>query len=140
MDVPIVHHPVYSIALPAPHHFPMGKFAALAALLRARGLLAERNLFLPEPVSPELLELAHASCWVRALLEGTVDPASQRRVGLPITPTLVQRALASAGVRSKLRASPSTMESPATPREAATTPVARQGQGFACSTTLPSRA
>lgn len=97
MDVPIVHHPVYSIALPAPHHFPMGKFAALAALLRARGLLAERNLFLPEPVSPELLELAHASWWVRALLEGTVDPASQRRVGLPITPTLVQRALASAG-------------------------------------------
>lgn len=94
---PIVHHPLYSVPLPAGHRFPMGKFAALAALIEARGLLDRRNRHVPDPAEPEVLGLAHAPEWVEAVLGGKLAPAAERRLGLPVTPPLAARARAAAG-------------------------------------------
>ncbi|MCX8101214.1 MAG: histone deacetylase [Geminicoccaceae bacterium] len=94
---PIVHHPLYSVPLPAGHRFPMGKFAALAALIEARGLLDRRNRHVPGPAEPEVLALAHAPAWVEAVLAGQLAPAAERRLGLPVTPPLAARARAATG-------------------------------------------
>lgn len=94
---PILHHPAYSVQLPAGHRFPMGKFAALGELLRARGLLDGRNLVVPQPADPEQLALAHDRSWVDPVLAGRVDPAAERRLGLPMSPALAARARAASG-------------------------------------------
>jgi acetoin utilization deacetylase AcuC-like enzyme len=94
---PIVHHPAYSVPLPAGHRFPMGKFAALAAVLEARGLLSARNRVVPEPADPDRLALAHDRAWVEAVFAARVDPAAERRLGLPLTPAVAARARAATG-------------------------------------------
>lgn len=94
---PIVHHPAYSVPLPAGHRFPMGKFAALAATLEARGLLGDRNRVTPEPADPDRLGLAHDRAWVEAVLAARVDPAAERRLGLPVSPAVAARARAATG-------------------------------------------
>ncbi|MDW8125432.1 MAG: histone deacetylase [Geminicoccaceae bacterium] len=94
---PVVHHPLYSVPLPGPHRFPMAKFAALASVLRARGLLDEHNLFVPEPAATDVLLLGHSPSWVRAVLEGGVDRIAERRVGLPVTAAVARRARVSVG-------------------------------------------
>ncbi len=94
---PIVHHPTYSVPLPAGHRFPMRKFAALAELLRARGLLTDRNLVVPAPAEPDVLALAHDRRWVDAVLAARVDGAGERRLGLPVTAAVAARARAAAG-------------------------------------------
>jgi len=94
---PIVHHPAYSVPLPEGHRFPMGKFAALARLLEARGLLDERNCHRPEPADPETLVLAHDRAWVDAVLAGRVEPAAEGRLGLPVTSAVAARARAATG-------------------------------------------
>lgn len=94
---PIVHHPAYAAPLPAGHRFPMGKFAALAALLRARGLLGEHNLVEPALAEPDALALAHDRAWVEAVLAARVDPAAERRLGLPVSPAVALRARAASG-------------------------------------------
>lgn len=94
---PIVHHPAYSVPLPAGHRFPMGKFAALASTLEARGLLSDRNRVQPEPADPDRLALAHDRAWVEAVLAARVDPSAERRLGLPVTPAVAARARAAVG-------------------------------------------
>lgn len=94
---PIVHHPAYSVPLPEGHRFPMGKFAALARLLAARGLLDERNRHRPEPADPETLALAHDRAWVDSVLDARVEPAAERRLGLPVSPAVAARARAATG-------------------------------------------
>ena len=92
MRVPIVHHPAYVTPLPAAHRFPMPKFARLLACLRETGLLRPSQEFVPEPAPRGWLELAHAGSYVSAILEGRLDPAAERRLGLPLSPALALRA------------------------------------------------
>ena len=92
MRVPVVHHPAYVTPLPAAHRFPMPKFARLLACLRETGLLRPSQEFVPEPAPRGWLELAHAGSYVSAILEGRLDPAAERRLGLPLSPALALRA------------------------------------------------
>jgi acetoin utilization deacetylase AcuC-like enzyme len=90
---PIVHHPDYSAPLPNGHRFPMGKFAALAAILRAENL-APDGFAHPEPADRAALIMAHDQAYVDAVLACAVPRATERRIGLPITPDVVRRACA----------------------------------------------
>ena len=92
MRVPVVHHPAYVAPLPPAHRFPMPKFARLLACLRETGLLLPSQEFVPEPAPRGWLELAHAGSYVSAILEGRLDPAAERRLGLPLSPALAMRA------------------------------------------------
>ncbi len=98
MKPAVVHHPAYVAELPPGHRFPMAKFGRLLAHLHERKLVEPRRLFRPEPAPRSWLELAHSGRYVTAVLEHGLDPASQRRLGLPMSPALALRSrAASAG-------------------------------------------
>jgi acetoin utilization deacetylase AcuC-like enzyme len=85
------HHP---IPLPAGHKFPIEKYRLLREALEAAGGFE----FQPAPLAdPAAIELAHDPPYVRAFLNGAVDPRLMRRIGFPWSPQLVTRTLASAG-------------------------------------------
>jgi acetoin utilization deacetylase AcuC-like enzyme len=93
----VVHHPAYSYTLPAGHRFPMAKFRALLERLRADRLLEAGQEHVALPAERAWLELAHRSDYVSAILELTLGPAEQRRLGLPLSPALTARSLAAVG-------------------------------------------
>jgi len=82
------------LPLPPGHKFPAEKYALLrAALDSAGGYRLE-----PAPLAdPARIELAHDPAYVRAILDGSVDPRIMRRIGFPWSEQLVRRTLASVG-------------------------------------------
>lgn len=94
---PLVHHPEYvASGLPAGHRFTMQRYAALAALLKEEGL-APDGFHVPEAAPAPLLQQAHAPAYVRAVLDGTLDPAAVRRIGFPLIPPVVRRSRLATG-------------------------------------------
>ena len=94
MPLTIFHHPGYAAPLPDGHRFPMGKYLALAQLLRERGFALEE----PEPLGAETLSLAHAPAYIEQLLRAEMDARIEKDIGLPITPAMAMRTrLSSAG-------------------------------------------
>lgn len=94
MSLPIFHHSGYAAPVPGGHRFPMGKYQALAALIRERGLAMRP----PEPAGFETLARAHAPEYVEALFAVAVDAKVERDIGLPMSPEMVLRTrLSSAG-------------------------------------------
>jgi acetoin utilization deacetylase AcuC-like enzyme len=105
MSLPIVYHPDHVAPLPQGHRFPMAKFGGLYEVLVRDGVAALDQFYCPEPATADLLALAHEPAYVRAYLEGTIDPRAMRRIGFPWDPTLVRRtctALASSVLAAEL--------------------------------------
>ena len=88
--LPIVHHPAYRAETPVGHRFPMGKFARLAEVLTEQGLVPE-GFLQPEPADLETVARAHDRSYVRAVFDCDVPREVERRIGLPITPSVVMR-------------------------------------------------
>ncbi len=65
--LPVVHHPAYRAEMPAGHRFPMDKFAQLADLLLADGVV--ERFVEPEPASWELVTAVHDPAYARMILE-----------------------------------------------------------------------
>ena len=85
------HHP---IPLPAGHKFPITKYALLRGMLEADGAFE----LAPAPFAAvEAIERVHDPGYVRAILDGSVDPRIMRRIGFPWSEQLVRRTLASVG-------------------------------------------
>ncbi len=93
----IVHHPAYVAPLPAGHRFPMPKFGALFALLRAKGLAPDRCLREAGAIGSADLALAHHPAYVAAVLGRTLDATALRRLGLPLSEAVVARSRAAVG-------------------------------------------
>jgi acetoin utilization deacetylase AcuC-like enzyme len=86
-------------AMPVPpgHRFPAEKYRLLRALVEQEAILPPGSLA-PSPAATRAeLERAHAPAYVEAVLAGTLAPDAQRRIGLPWSPTLVARSLATVG-------------------------------------------
>jgi len=84
----------HEIPLPAAHRFPIQKYR----LIRER--LEKTRLFdlCPAPFAPVCaIQLAHDPEYVSCFLDGTIPPASMRRIGFPWSQGLVDRTLASVG-------------------------------------------
>ncbi len=84
----------YHITLPEGHKFPASKYGML------RNLIEKEGLFQLEPASPakaEIVALAHDPGYVAGFMEGSLPASAIRRIGLPWSQVLVQRALASVG-------------------------------------------
>ncbi len=94
--LPIVFHPAYEAALPEGHRFPMRKYGRLAEVLSEKGL-APRGFVEPEEASAELIALAHKRTYVDQVLTCSVPQDIERRIGLPVSPSLVRRARVAAG-------------------------------------------
>jgi acetoin utilization deacetylase AcuC-like enzyme len=97
MALPIVHHPAYLAALPAGHRFPMDKYGRLIAQLRAAGLASPATEQRPEPAPRWWLELAHDATYVGDILDLSAPAETMRRIGLPLTAALAERARAAVG-------------------------------------------
>ena len=84
----------HELPLPAGHRFPAEKYRMLRERLAADGIF---ELIPATPAEIAQIELAHDPAYVRAVIEGTLDAAAQRRIGFPWSPQLVQRTLCSVG-------------------------------------------
>jgi acetoin utilization deacetylase AcuC-like enzyme len=83
--------------LPEGHRFPIEKYTLLRQEVAAAGLVAAEDLIVPEPVIiPQLLQ-AHEEAYVTKVCEGLLTPKEIRRIGLPWSPELVERARRSVG-------------------------------------------
>lgn len=88
---------VETVPVPEGHRFPAAKYQMLRQLIEAEAILPASALR-PSPLSnrDELLK-AHDVSYIDAVLQGTLDKEAVRRIGLPWSPTLVRRSLATVG-------------------------------------------
>jgi acetoin utilization deacetylase AcuC-like enzyme len=93
-----VYHPSYQVALPPAHPFPMTKYSLLKDRLLAEGVLEAGDILEPRALEPSALRLVHTPEYLAKLASSGLSAAEQRRLGLPWSEALWQRArLASAG-------------------------------------------
>ncbi|UVF21397.1 histone deacetylase [Microvirga terrae] len=95
-QVPIVSHPAYQAALPDGHRFPMRKYGRLAEVVADMGL-ASNGFVEPEEAPADLIALAHDRAYVDQILACSVPREIERRIGLPVSESVVRRARSSAG-------------------------------------------
>ncbi len=89
MSFALVHHPDYVAPLPEGHSFPMDKYGLFMAALGESG--AAYEVHSPEPVPVEWIEAVHDPEYVAAVLDGTLSPERQRRIGFPVTERIARR-------------------------------------------------
>jgi acetoin utilization deacetylase AcuC-like enzyme len=94
--LPIIHHHDYTADVPAHHRFPMQKFERLAKLLVEDGLVPF-GFQQPEPITTDQLLLAHHSAYVQGVLSASLSAQDVRRIGFPLTPSVIRRALLASG-------------------------------------------
>lgn len=87
----------YTVPLPEGHRFPMGKYRLLREKLIGDSVLSPAELSEPELPSREIITLAHSAEYYDSFAQGTVEPMTIRRIGLPWSKELFFRSLASVG-------------------------------------------
>jgi len=84
----------YQITLPEGHKFPVSKYGILRDLIQKEGLF---QLEQAAPAKAEIVSLAHEPAYVAGFIAGSLSAPAIRRIGLPWSQVLVQRAFASVG-------------------------------------------
>jgi len=84
----------YRITLPSGHKFPVEKYGLLRGLLENEGLFRLEAAPLADQAT---VSLAHDPDYVAQFAQGSLPAAAIRRIGLPWSQVLVQRAFASVG-------------------------------------------
>jgi acetoin utilization deacetylase AcuC-like enzyme len=79
------------------HVFPIRKFELVRDRLLSEGTLQPDDLREPEPASVAEVLLVHTADYVSRLCEGTLTKSEIRRLGLPWSPSLVQRSFHAVG-------------------------------------------
>ncbi len=97
MTLPIVYHPDFVSPLPSGHRFPMPKFGRIYEMLVRDHIASFDQFHVPEIVTIEQLQLVHSPEYVHAFINGELDPLQLRRIGLPWSPSLVNRTRAAVG-------------------------------------------
>ena len=87
----------YTIPLPPGHRFPIEKYALLRDRVLQEGLIDPAHLHEPARAPIDDVLLVHTSGYVQAIVEGTLDPAAQRVLGLPWSPELAERSFRAVG-------------------------------------------
>ncbi|MDP3534365.1 histone deacetylase [Halomonas sp. M1] len=91
MALTVVHHPGYTIDLPANHPFPMEKFRLLRQLLGEQSLACPIEWLTPEPAPINTLARVHTRDYLNAFLQGRLARAAERRSGFAWSEALVER-------------------------------------------------
>ncbi|HEY1527530.1 MAG TPA: histone deacetylase [Candidatus Angelobacter sp.] len=84
----------YQITLPEGHKFPVLKYGLLRQIIEKEGLFQMERSSLADA---ETVALAHDPAYVAGFTAGTLPVQSMRRIGLPWSQALVNRAFASVG-------------------------------------------
>jgi acetoin utilization deacetylase AcuC-like enzyme len=92
----IAYDPIYCLPLPIsssgePHRFPMSKYELIPEQLLYEGTCTPDNFFSPKLVEDRWVLGVHAAYYVRQLQTLTVPAAMMRRIGFPLTETLIKR-------------------------------------------------
>ncbi len=82
------------LPLPEAHPFPIAKYRLLREKLVAEGVLAGEDVTRSDEAPLDWLTAVHDADYVRRALEGALEPAEVRRLGLPWSPALARRARA----------------------------------------------
>lgn len=85
------------LPLPPGHRFPATKYRLLRERVEAEGLFAAMGLERSPLASADELRLAHCPSYVASFLGGTLPPEAMRRIGIPWSEVLRERALATVG-------------------------------------------
>lgn len=97
MTLPVWTSARYTIPLPAGHRFPIAKYARLRQRVVDEGLVRQDAVQEPARVSREALLRAHDATYVDAFSGGRLTTEALRRLGLPWSPALVERAWRAVG-------------------------------------------
>jgi acetoin utilization deacetylase AcuC-like enzyme len=87
----------FHFPLPPRHRFPVRKYALLREAVTAAGLVSPEDLLVPEPATDEQILRAHDTEYLQRVKDGALTAQEIRRIGLPWSPELVQRARRSVG-------------------------------------------
>lgn len=87
----IAYHPAYIHSLREGHRFPMVKYELIPSQLCYEGVVSADSFFQPKLVEKAHILLAHDEQYVRDLLNLTLDAKMVRRIGFPLSQSLVER-------------------------------------------------
>jgi len=87
----------FSIALPPHHSFPMSKYRLLRERIAAAGISGAEDVVVPQAATDAEILRVHTPAYLRRLEKGALSEAETRRIGLPWSPELMERARRSSG-------------------------------------------
>ncbi|XP_068441767.1 uncharacterized protein SYNPCC7002_A1628 [Clinocottus analis] len=90
-SLPIVHHSKYVCDLPPNHRFPMGKFPRVLHHLIQDQVITEKQVWVPEIASKDLLSCVHTDEYLNNFISGNINEQEQRRTGFPWSEGIVRR-------------------------------------------------
>jgi len=88
---------IFPVSLPEGHRFPSGKYAMLSRRLVADGVVSDRELLVPRQAFREGPLRVHTPEYLHRLENGQMTAKEMRRIGLPWSVELVERARRSVG-------------------------------------------
>lgn len=91
--IKIAFDPIYAHELPENHRFPMLKYELIPAQLVHEGTCTAEHFFSPKPCTEEVILWTHDKDYLLKLIELSLNPSEQRRIGFPQSTLLVQREL-----------------------------------------------
>ena len=92
------YHPLYTDGIHDEARFPKYRYRKLLQRLEQSEQFNQITIQTPEPISRDLLLLAHDATYVDAFLEEKLDEKEMRRIGLtPWTPKMIERTLCLTG-------------------------------------------
>jgi len=83
--------PIYIHSLPVGHRFPMLKYELIPGQLLHEGLITHENLFSPGELEEEIILWTHDKNYWQQLRDLTLPAKDHRRIGFPLSATLVER-------------------------------------------------
>ncbi|MGD8960918.1 MAG: histone deacetylase [Desulfobacterales bacterium] len=87
----------FAIPLPQEHSFPIGKYALLRKRIQRSHQFSPQDLCIPRAATDNEICRSHDPDYLRRLQQGQLTAKEIRRIGLPWSPELVERARRSAG-------------------------------------------
>jgi acetoin utilization deacetylase AcuC-like enzyme len=87
----------FPFPLPPGHRFPLLKYALLQEAVAASGWVLPQDLIDSEPATDAQLLYAHDPVYLQRVIDGQLSSKEIRRIGLPWSPQLVERAQRSVG-------------------------------------------
>ncbi len=93
----IFYYDHFSFFLPEGHRFPASKYGRLRDRVKTAGIVSMEDLVVPSAASFTQLARAHDVNYLNKVQDGLLDPNEIRRIGLPWSPELVNRAAYSVG-------------------------------------------
>lgn len=89
----IAYDSIYAHPLPEGHRFPMLKYELIPEQLMYEGTVSSNDFFSPGVCESDTVLLTHESGYLEKLINQTLTPSEQRKIGFPQSPMLTQREL-----------------------------------------------